>query len=371
MFIIERALNIFTLIYEMEAKISLNESRIPKIGLESSASSFNSALDSSTKRNSLSFNTGFIPNQLVLNSSLLSELRQESFSSSKNIPQNIEEPGKYEGKSEASNYKQYKRKSSESKDLVKSSSKFQANVQKLESEAVNILEKGQAQSIPNLELSKIVSPDSSNIQVRKQNNVAATSSLNNHSQSKHKLNAQERQIESKDRNIQASSPRFVRVNSNLVDNSFNTHRMQNIAKGGAFPAVSPISRVYNNTNIHGTSWRTVWPNSNLMSNGGMGDALASPVSAKSMNKFSPASPQQMFSPTSYNQINSNVKYTVTPNPSVVRYIEQKSAEGLASPVGFSPLASPNYRKNVSQSKSNNSTSTANSNLNNLTFSYKG
>lgn len=373
MFIIERALNIFTLIYEMEAKISLNEPRIPKIGLENSVSSLNSALDGSNKRNSLSFNTGFTPNQLVLNSSLLNELRQEPSSINKNVPQNsVEKSKKYEGKSEVLNYKQYQRRNSESKNLVKSSSKSQIETCNLESETKNAPEKGQTQSIPNLELSKIASPNASSIQARQQNYVSSTSSYsNNHSQTKRKLNTQEGQIGSKDKNIPASSPRFVRVNSNLVDNSLNSHRMQNIAKNGAFPVTSPISRAYNNTNIQGTSWRTVWPNTNLMSNGGMGDALASPVSTKSIDKYSPSSPQQMFSPTSYNQINSNVKYTVTPNPSLVRYIEQKSVEELVSPIGFSPLASPNYRKNVSQSKPNNNASSPNSNLNNLMFSYKG
>ncbi|KAH8582452.1 putative low complexity [Cryptosporidium sp. chipmunk genotype I] len=371
MFIIERALSIFTLIYEMEAKIGLNESRIPKIGLESSVSSLNPALDGSSKRSPSCFNTGLIPNQLVLNASLLNELRQDPSSGSKSIPQNSgDKPNKYEGKSEYSNYKQYSRKNSESKNLARTSSNSQANARKLDFETASIFEKVQIKSVPNLELSKIVSPSASNIQAR-QNFVSSNSSFYYQHQSKHKPNIQEGKVDSKDRNILASSPRFVRVNTNLVDNSLNSHRIQNIAKGAAFPATSLQPRVYNNTNVHGTSWRTVWPNSNLMSNGGMSDAIASPVSTKSMNKFSPASPQQMFSPSSNSKINSNVKYTVTPNPSVVRYIEQKSVEGLASPTGFSPLASPTYRKNVSQSKSSSNASPPNSNLNNLTFSYKG
>ncbi|KAL3127020.1 hypothetical protein CHM_7g2270 [Cryptosporidium hominis] len=372
MFIIERALSIFTLIYEMEAKVGLDESRIPKIGLEGSVSSLNSVLDSSNKRSPSYFNTGFIPNQLVLNASLLNELRQEP-SGNKSISQiNGDKLKKYDGQSEISHNNKYSRKNSESKNLASSSSKSQDNSRNVESEAASIVEKGQIQSVPNLELSKIASPNVSNVQTRQQNYVSSnSSSFYNKSQSNYKSNFQEVKTSSKDKNIPASSPRFVRVNTNLVESSINSYRIQNIAKSGAFPATSPQSRVYNNTNVQGTSWRTVWPNSNLMSNGGIGDALASPVSTKSINKFSPASPQKMFSPTSCNQISSSAKYTVTPNPSVVRYIEQRSAEGLASPIGFSPLASPTYRKNVPQSRSNNNTTLPNSNLNNLTFSYKG
>ncbi|TRY50333.1 Uncharacterized protein CTYZ_00000828 [Cryptosporidium tyzzeri] len=370
MFIIERALSIFTLIYEMEAKVGLDESRIPKIGLEGSAPSLNSALDSSNKRTPY-FNTGFIPNQLVLNASLLNELRQEPCGN-KSISQiNGDKPKKYDGKSETSNNNKYSRKNSESKNLASPSSKSQDNSRNVESEAASIMEKVQIQSVPNLELSKIASPNVSNAQTRQQNYVSSNSSFNNKSQSNYKPNFQEIKTSSKNKNIPASSPRFVKVNTNLVESSINSYRVQNIVKSGAFPATSPQSRVYNNTNVQGTSWRTVWPNSNLMSNGGIGDALASPVSTKSINKFSPASPQQMFSPTSYSQISSSAKYTVTPNPSVVRYIEQKSAEGLASPIGFSPLASPTYRKNVQQSRSNNNTTLPNSSLDNLTFSYKG
>ncbi|KAK9171486.1 hypothetical protein CmeUKMEL1_04230 [Cryptosporidium meleagridis] len=371
MFIIERALSIFTLIYEMEAKVSLNESRIPKIGLENSVSSLNSALDSSNKRSSSYFNTGFVPNQLVLNASLLNELRQEP-SDNKSISRNNgDKPKKYDSKSEISNNNKYSRKNSESKNFVSSSSRPQDNPQNVESEVASILEKRQIQSVPNLELSKIASPNASDAQTRQQSYVSSNIPFYNKSQTNYKSNFQEAKSNSKDRNIPASSPRFVRVNTNLVESSINSYRKQNITKSGAFPATSPQSKVYNNTNVQGTSWRTVWPNSNLMSNGGIGDALASLVSAKPINKFSPASPKQMFSPTSCSQISSSAKYTVTPNPSVVRYIEQKSAEGLASPIGLSPLASPTYRKNVNQSRSSNNTSLPNSNLNNLTFSYKG
>lgn len=367
MFIIERALNVFTLIYELEAKIRLNESSISRIGLDSQSSALSSVLVASTKKGP-SFNTSFIPNQLILNASLLNELSQESSSSDKNAPQISEEKSR---KSEA--VKQKLRQRKESKNVVEPPSEYhQANAPKMNPETICSQGKGQPQNIPNLELSKISSPNTPNITAEQQKYSSSMSSLSNYSQSQYNSTSQRGQTGSKYKNIPTSSPRFVRVNNNIVINLSSSHRMRDSAGGGAFSAASPASPVYNNTSVQGAAWRTVWPNSNIMSNGGIGDALASPVSAKSVNRFGASSPQQMCSPKSYNQVNSSARYTVMPNPSVARYIEHKSVEGLGSPIGFSPLASPTYRKNVSRGRADNITaSPPKSNLDNLTFSYKG
>ncbi|KAJ1613590.1 hypothetical protein OIY81_904 [Cryptosporidium canis] len=355
MFIIERALNIFTLIYELEASIALKESGISRIGLDNQPTNISSVIDSSVKVNP-AFRAGFIPNQLILNASLINELSQESSSGDKNVAQSNEKRlRKSEVKPEDSDHKQYRRRETEKKDTAKPS------------EALRPSEKGQPQNIPNLELSRIDSPDTLSTQQSQQKH-SSSSSFNSHPQPQHKSSVQG-QSGSKDRSMPASSPRFVRINNNLVDNSFNSHRMQDPVRG--MPSVaSPVPLVYNNTNIQGVSWRNIWSNSNIAPNGGMGEVLASPLSSRPQNMLGASSPQQMQSPKSYSQANSNSRYTITPNPSVVRYIEQKSAEGLASPIGFSPLASPTYRKNISQGRANNGASPK-SNLNNLTFSYKG
>ncbi|KAJ1611245.1 hypothetical protein OJ253_941 [Cryptosporidium canis] len=365
MFIIERAVNIFTLIYELEANIVLKESGISRIGLDNQTTNISSVIDSSVKVNP-TFRAGFIPNQLILNASLINELSQESSSGDKNVAQSNEERlRKSEVKPEGPDHKQYKRRETERKDTAKPS-ELQTETQ-VTYEALRPSEKGQSQNIPNLELSRIDSPDTLSTQQIQQKH-SSSASFSSHYQSQHKSSVHG-QTGSKDRNMPASSPRFVRINNNLVDNSFNSHRMQDPVRG--MPSVaSPAPLVYNNTNIQGVSCRNIRPNSNIVPNGGMGEVLASPISSKPQNMLGASSPQQMQSPISYSQANSNSRYTITPNPSVVRYIEQKSAEGLASPIGFSPLASPTYRKNISQGRANNGASPK-SNLNNLTFSYKG
>ncbi|KAH8741659.1 hypothetical protein FG386_003633 [Cryptosporidium ryanae] len=334
MFILERALNIFTLIYEIEHQLKASESQI-SINKFDSLSSINSELKNEINNNIPK--NSFVPNQLILNTALINAIKQNSVQEEKRSDERLEsKDSKKEKRKETS-----EKKSSRipSFGLIESPNSCSAKVEKPQQNG--------SYSIPSLSFSNISSP--TNLNGNSQNNfVSALSSPNavfmgSQLQQEIKLNQQQKELHS-------SSPGFVRVN-NLIDNTFNQFKVPNQgANIGRGPNHASINNKYNNTNVNGSNRRTVWPNSNLMANGGLGDPLSSPVSLKSRDSRNQITHEQISNyPIGSHQVNS--QYQMAPNPSVARYIEQTGVEKFGSPMGFSPLASPTYRKNFSQGKS--------------------
>ncbi|KAF7459050.1 putative low complexity protein [Cryptosporidium felis] len=365
MFILERALNIFTLIYEMEAHIKMKDSHFPKMRLENPVSGIERTFEGSVINNS-PINISLIPNQLILNPLLLNELNQQvpiEKASIKRVENNLTQSHESFDNRSKLNQSQI----DEDKNLIEKP--FITNINsKLKEDNTESITKN-VPKVTDLGPSKFSSPSPSNIQKPQQNNISVFSSPSNVAP-KYQAMDRDKLVNTRDRNISGSSPRFVRVNSNLVDNTFNSQKMAIKNIDGVSPTASSRVMIYN-TNVQPQTWRTVWPSSNIV-NGGVRETPISSTQSKAVNNARVSS-EQLQSPIGSGKMSSNAKYTVTPNPSVVRYIEKNSVDGFTSPVGFSPLASPTYRKNVSQGKSGNISNNAvipNSSLNNQFFSYK-
>ncbi|KAH7650365.1 putative low complexity [Cryptosporidium bovis] len=337
MFIIERALNIFTLIYEIENQLRVNESQICINNISSSSNKHYELKNESDSQ--IPQRSSFVPNQLILNTALINAIKQNSLQEEKKVDERLKSGEPKNEKKKETNEKKTNRIPSFG--VIESPNSSSANFEKLQNNS---------SSISSLSLSNIASPTNPNRNAQ-QNFVSALSSPNavfigSQVQQETKSNQQQKEMYS-------SSPRLVRVNNNLIDNTFNQQRVSNsgINIGGG-PNLVSLNNKYNNTNVNGSNRRTVWPNSNLMANGGLGDPLSSPVSSKSRDALSQTKFEQVSNyPVRNQQINS--EYQMAPKSSVARYIEQKGVEGFVSPMGFSPLASPTYRKNFSHGRSGN------------------
>ncbi|KAL7069322.1 hypothetical protein ACR3K2_02570 [Cryptosporidium serpentis] len=118
--------------------------------------------------------------------------------------------------------------------------------------------------------------------------------------------------------IPSSSPRYVRINSNLVDHSVHLTRRNNEGVN-----------IWNSTTGSSSpeTFKAVSPNPQQY-----------PIQKPKVNLQSPA-PGLIKGAV-------NSQFTVVPNPSINQYLDHMTAGKAAFTMGISPLASPLYKRNV-------------------------